>query len=344
MPKFSIVLATRDRPALFKEALDSVLAQDFDSFEIVVVNDGSTEENAAIYREILDRAGSAGNIPVSVHWLVRRPKGHGQSYSLNFGVSHASGEYVGFLDDDDTWTDNTHLSRAARAIDLAPGNGRPVDLYMSNQKAVLLGKDVPGPIWLEALAGNLQASGKAARDDGSVQVSPAELLNCGGFAHLNCLIVRRDLYEKIGGMDEGIRWECDRDVFLRLVDSSDVMLHHPSTISLHNVPDPSKTTNMTTALSMIDKRLLQIRVLEKATLFASNPLIRAHGRQHKTYALHRISDELAQIGDWKLSSHYAAEACAMSPSLKLFGLTIQRFMRSLVSKPFDPAHAAADPR
>ena len=41
MPLFSILLATRDRPALFGEALASVLAQRFEDFEIVVVDDGS---------------------------------------------------------------------------------------------------------------------------------------------------------------------------------------------------------------------------------------------------------------------------------------------------------------
>ena len=51
-PFFSIIISTRDRPALFQVALSSVLQQRFVHKEIVVVIDGSSDENLALYTEL----------------------------------------------------------------------------------------------------------------------------------------------------------------------------------------------------------------------------------------------------------------------------------------------------
>ena len=98
---FSVILATRDRPGLFSEALDSVLAQTHPAVEIIVVNDGSKPECLADYQPIWAAAAAARGAQFQAHSLVHRPKGHGQSYSINYGVAQARGDYVCFLDDDD---------------------------------------------------------------------------------------------------------------------------------------------------------------------------------------------------------------------------------------------------
>lgn len=312
MPKFSVVLATRDRPGLFSEALDSVLSQTFDDFEIIVVNDGSSPDHESAYRQSFQSAAAKIGDRLKVHHLVRRPKGHGQSYSINFGVSHATGEYACFLDDDDVWTDNAHLARAAAAVDAAAH----ADLYMGNQRAYLRNELVPGPIWLDGLESELLSRGMRPDAFGCFHVSVDDLMRTSGFCHLNCFVVRRALFEDIGGMDEGIRWECDRDLFLRLIDRSDDMLFHPAFMSRHNVPDPAKTQNMTTAVSMLEKRLLQIRVLDKAALFASHSQIRAHARKHKGYALKKIAEELAAKKQWKSAAYFAREALGVGFSAK----------------------------
>ena len=53
---FSVVLATRDRPALFQEALESVLTQSCQDFEVIVVNDGSRPDCLQAYQAIWDDA------------------------------------------------------------------------------------------------------------------------------------------------------------------------------------------------------------------------------------------------------------------------------------------------
>lgn len=328
-PTFSVILATRDRPGLFAEALHSVMAQDHPSFEIIVVNDGTSAAHLEGYRALWEQAAASLGERFSVHHLVHRPRGHGQSYSLNFGVSQAKGDYVCFLDDDDKWTDTGHLARAARSLAAMAAAGTPADLYMANQEAWINDKQVPGPVWLEGLAGELAGRGRQPRADGSFEVTVADLMATTGFCHLNCFTVRRALWNQLGGMDEGIRWECDRDIYLRLVDASQHMLHHPAVMSFHRVPDPSKTANMTTALGMIEKRLLQVRVLDKAALFSRHRLIRAHARRHKAFALKKIAQELADNKDWTSARNYAAQALGAAPGLKWLAFTGYCLLRSL---------------
>lgn len=312
MPKFSVVMATRDRPRLFGEALESVLCQTYGDFEVIVVNDGSAADHDTEYERVYALAGERIGDRIKIHRLIRRPKGHGQSYSINFGVDQAAGEYVCFLDDDDVWTDTGHFARAAVAVGAAPN----ADLYMSNQRAYLRDERVLGPIWLDALETELACRGMKPDANGVFQVGVDDLMQTSGFCHMNCLIVRRELFKAVGGMDEGIRWECDRDLFLRLIDQGERMLFHPVFMSHHNVPDPGKTLNMTTAVSMLEKRLLQIRVLDKAALFAAHPKIRAHARQHKGYALKKIAEELAAKKEWQSAAYYAREALGAKFSVK----------------------------
>lgn len=318
MPKFSIILATRDRPGLFAEALESVMGQTCQDFEIIVVNDGSAPDHEDAYERIYSTAREKIGSRLQTHRLIRRPKGHGQSYSINYGVDQASGDYVCFLDDDDFWTDRDHLVHTSAAL---TAHGK-VDICMANQRAFMGDKQVAGPIWLEALESELLARGRRPDAQGMFEVGIDDLMRTQGFCHMNCLIVRRELFKAIGGMDEGIRWECDRDLFLRLLDRAGTMIFNPAFVSHHNVPDPSKTQNMTTAISMLEKRLLQIRVLDKAALFATHAQIRSHARKHKAYALKKIAEESASNQNWPAAASYARQALAILPTAKwtLFSL------------------------
>jgi glycosyltransferase involved in cell wall biosynthesis len=320
VPKLSVVIATRDRPALFAAALGSVLAQTETDLELVTVDDGSAEVHRAAYASALASAiGSLGGRTLRSFALVRRPRGHGPSYALNFGVSQSLGDFVCFLDDDDLWVDRGHLARARSAIDSRAAAGEPVDLYMTNQEAYRGGEPIPGPIWLESLAGICAARGEAPDAQGCLQVGIADLLAANGFCHLNCLVVRRDLYESVGGMDEEIRWEGDRDLFYRLIDRAGTMLHHPGVVARHHVPQAGAGLNVTTGSTMLEKRLYQLRLTDRAALFARSPLIRARGRSDKVATLKKIAEELAARRDWRSAAFYAREALAARPSPKWLG-------------------------
>lgn len=321
---FSVLLATRDRPVLFERALASVLSQTVGDLEIVVVDDGSAAEHRDAYERVLAPARDRLGGRFRQHRLIRRPKGHGQSYALNVAAAHAGGDYLAILDDDDFWTDGGHLARAARSIARAPGT----DLYLAHQRAFRGDEPVADELWLRRLADD---PGEADAD-GTWATATGRLAALDGFCHVNCLLVRRGLWEAVGGTDERIRWECDRDLYLRLIDAATgPMLHNPAVVSRHNVPDPSGTANMTTALGVVAKRLEQLRVVGKAIGFARHPLIQAAARRHRTWTLQKLAGELAAAGNHAAAAHYARGAVANGSSPAFAARAALYTLRALAS-------------
>lgn len=312
---FSVIIPTRNRPALFREALASVLAQSCRDVEIIVINDGSADEHRSGYEAVLRDAAAER---VRVITLIPRSNGHGQSYALNVGTAATTERYLCFLDDDDCWTDSSHLARVQTAIEAMP---TAPDLVMTNQAAYFKGERRPGPIWIEDLPDILASSGKAPDLLGAYAVTIDDLLRSHGFCHLNTLIVRRTVYQEIGGMDEAIRWVNDHDFYLRLIDRAQVMRYLPVTVARHNIPDPAATNNVTTRIPVLERLLYQIRVFDRAALFALHPGIRAHGRLHKAYALKKIAEALAAAGRKQDAAWYAREALGAGPGVKWAGYT-----------------------
>jgi glycosyltransferase involved in cell wall biosynthesis len=89
--RVSTITAVYNGAATVRRALDSALAQNFDDFEVIVVNDGSTDGTAAILEHYGNRIR-----------VVKRERG-GCSAAWNTGIRAARGEYLAFLDADDVW-------------------------------------------------------------------------------------------------------------------------------------------------------------------------------------------------------------------------------------------------
>lgn len=92
MPRVSIIVPTHNRADFLQGTLDSVLAQTFDDFEILVVDDGSTDDTAACVRAFSDTRVQ----------LIQQSQQE-RAAARNNGIEHARGEYLAFLDDDDLW-------------------------------------------------------------------------------------------------------------------------------------------------------------------------------------------------------------------------------------------------
>ncbi len=90
-PLVSVIIPTYNRGWILKEAIDSVLAQDFADFELIVVDDGSTDNTQDILSSYKE------NI------VVLRQDNKGVSSARNRGVVSASGQFIAFLDSDDLW-------------------------------------------------------------------------------------------------------------------------------------------------------------------------------------------------------------------------------------------------
>src|SRR5262245_1939250 len=92
-PRVSAVVIFLDAEPFLAEALDSILAQSYRDWELVLVDDGSSDGSADVARRYVERGG--GRIRCVTHGGRAN---RGMSASRNVGVAHARGEYVAFLD------------------------------------------------------------------------------------------------------------------------------------------------------------------------------------------------------------------------------------------------------
>ena len=98
-PSVSCIITTYGRDVkIVKRALDSILAQTFKDFEVIIVDDNRGEGSEALSDSIKSLEDESRGIRV-----IKTENGHGAQYARNTGIMKSSGEFVAFLDDDDRW-------------------------------------------------------------------------------------------------------------------------------------------------------------------------------------------------------------------------------------------------
>ena len=188
-PFFSVVIPTYNRSSLVERAIKSVLSQSFVDFEIIVVDDGSTDDTSSRVNSFHD--------PRIKYVQNRRSKG--ACGARNTGVAAASAEWIAFLDDDDEW-----LSDKLRyQFDLIKVSDKSIGL-VSTDYAVYKG---PG----EKL--------RIVKNQSSGWVQAEDLME----HRIGCLsstCVRKQILQKIGGFDETFPACQDRDLWVRVAQVS----------------------------------------------------------------------------------------------------------------------------
>jgi LmbE family N-acetylglucosaminyl deacetylase/glycosyltransferase involved in cell wall biosynthesis len=183
----SVVIRTRNRPALLREALESLRAQTARPRQVVVVNDGGASP-----KEVVE--GFRDAFPV----ILEEPRQRrGRSAAANRGVALAKEELVAFLDDDDRCFPD-HIER------LAAGQRQgPEPVVYSDAVTVVYGQGETG--W-EPRIRTLQYS---------LDFDPDYLL-LANYIPIHTLLLPRELFTKVGGFDEGIEFSEDWDFLIRL--------------------------------------------------------------------------------------------------------------------------------
>jgi GT2 family glycosyltransferase len=94
-PKVSVITPTYNRADLLPRAIESVLSQDFDDLELLIVDDGSTDNTGDV----------VGEFQIRDHRLryLKLPRNRGIGFARDAGLRHAVGKYVGWVDSDDLW-------------------------------------------------------------------------------------------------------------------------------------------------------------------------------------------------------------------------------------------------
>lgn len=111
-PTVSVIIPTFNRESTLRRAIDSVLSQTFQDFELVIVDDGSSDGTS-------DAIATYGDDRII---YMRHDANVGQSVACNTGIQIARGEIVSFLDSDDLWI-STYLSKVVEAFEARPSVG-----------------------------------------------------------------------------------------------------------------------------------------------------------------------------------------------------------------------------
>src|SRR4051812_28964217 len=178
-----------------RQALDSIVAQTRSPYEVIVVDDGSADDGAAVVEEF------ARTCPVTCPVTLLRKPNADQSSARNFGVAHAKGDLIALLDQDDLWYPQ-HLEKLSR-----PFNARqPIPLGWTYSDLDEIDE-----------AGALVARGVLHKT--ASQHPKRELLDClrqDLFILPSASLIARDAFNAVGGFDERLAGYEDDDLFVRL--------------------------------------------------------------------------------------------------------------------------------
>ncbi len=185
MPRFSVIVPTRNRRALLEQTLASVSAQRFRDFELIVVDDGSTDETASYLATLGD----------DVRTL--RLDGAGPGAARNAGASIAVGEYLAFLDSDDIW-----LPWTLAAFDEVVTTHRPAFLsasFRSFEHLTDLAEERAGPLVVDAFTDYYSTwPRQLSVGAGMIAVRRSEFERVGGFVAAPVNLEDHDLTLRLG--------------------------------------------------------------------------------------------------------------------------------------------------
>ena len=101
MPEISVILPTFNRANLISSTIKNILSQSFNNFELIIINDASTDQTTQIIKTYQQKDTRI--------IYVENTKNYGCSESRNIGLTHAQAETIAFMDDDDQYTDDETL-------------------------------------------------------------------------------------------------------------------------------------------------------------------------------------------------------------------------------------------
>jgi glycosyltransferase involved in cell wall biosynthesis len=197
MPKVSVVIPTYNYGRFLGEAIQSVLDQTYQDFEIFVVDDGSTDNTKEVVISFKDHR---------IKYVYK--KNSGVSAARNTGICASDGEYIAFLDSDDTWLPQ-NLELKVKLLDSHPKVALVCsDSYVfDNLTGATLGRLWHDRPFLRGFSPR-RASQHPLKE---------MLFQEACFIRASLTMVRRVVFTKVGYFDESLRTAEDWDMFVRIV-------------------------------------------------------------------------------------------------------------------------------
>jgi glycosyltransferase involved in cell wall biosynthesis len=319
--RISVVVPTRDRPALLARMLSRICSQSFTSFEVIVVDDSSSVATRAEYARLWESLDHRFKL---LQMGADGGPGIGPSVARNTGIAASCGDIVTFCDDDDFWTSDQHLAAMAEVFDA----DLQVDVYIANQSAVSAGGALERRDWLPDLMAMVSTRERSHQH--GFHIPLPDLVQAGGFAQLNILAVRKSTVQSIGGFWTRTSYEEDRDFFWRAADAARSVFFNPDLVAQHNVPDPARRDNLSRSFSQDERWIISALVSQHIALNVGSVAIRALCQSYEGDILRRLSQNLSSDGKHALGLVYARRALAARVSLKWAMYTLALGCRQLV--------------
>ena len=181
-PTISVIIPTFNRGWIIRDAIDSVLAQTYTSYELIVVDDGSTDRTPAILHSYGDRLRLIGQV------------NRGVSAARNRGIVASTGRLIAFLDSDDLWLPDKLAVQAA--------------FFEHNRSALICQTE---ELWIR---NGMRVNPKNRHRKPSGHIFKASLALC--LVSPSAVMVRRELIDKVGLFDETLPACEDYDLWLRV--------------------------------------------------------------------------------------------------------------------------------
>jgi glycosyltransferase involved in cell wall biosynthesis len=181
-PLVSAIIPTYNRGWIIKEAVDSVMSQDYRDFELIIVDDGSTDNTPEILNSY------RGDI------LVFKQENQGVSAARNRGIAEASGRFIAFLDSDDLWLPQKLF--------------RQVEFFNKNPDAQICQTE---ETWIRK---GVRVNPKKRHKKPWGMIFEPSLALC--LVSPSAVMIRRSLFEEVGGFDETLPACEDYDLWLRI--------------------------------------------------------------------------------------------------------------------------------
>lgn len=188
MPQVSVIIPTYNRANFVTAAIDSVLAQSYTDYEIIVIDDGSTDNTKEVLQPYRDK----------IHYIYQPNKG--VSAARNTGIKEAQGDWIAFLDSDDRW----HCEKLSIQMEFVKEN---------NLKVCFTGNVT------EFVTGQLSAVESVDREkiQKRIYADPFRLLFLkGSIPKLSSMVVYRQGLIEAGCFDENLKVSEDTKLFYGL--------------------------------------------------------------------------------------------------------------------------------
>lgn len=190
-PSVTVVIPVYNGARFLRSAIDSALAQTWKDLEILVVDDGSTDETPAVIASYGARIRT-----------IRKPNG-GTSSALNAGIRAARGQWIAWLDCDNTW-EPTKIERQMEAARLHPSAGL---IYTDYLQVAEDGREIG------------RAGGPCPRSRGARILRLIRTM----YINSNATLIRKSVFDEVGLYDETEPTAHDLEMFLRILDRYEIV-------------------------------------------------------------------------------------------------------------------------